>query len=75
MYEVSCRELGIADCEFDVMAFSLERLEADILAHARFRHPHACGALEASPDSPERNALRERIVAAAHVVDSEEALV
>lgn len=70
MYEVSCRDLGVTDCEFDLMAYSLERLELDILAHARLRHPGACGAVDAAPDSPERHALRERIAAAAHEVAS-----
>ncbi len=68
MYEVSCRDLGVADCEFDVMAYSLERLEHDVLVHARYAHPHACAALDADPDSNERRALRARIVAAAHEV-------
>ena len=36
MYEVSCRDLGVADCEFDVMAHSLERLERAVLTHARY---------------------------------------
>ena len=45
MYEVSCRDLGVADCEFDVMAHSLERLERAVLTHARYSHPDACAAL------------------------------
>jgi predicted small metal-binding protein len=68
MYEVSCRDLGVTDCEFDLMAYSLERLELDIIAHARHCHPSACAVLDAAPDSPERRALRERIIAAAHEV-------
>jgi predicted small metal-binding protein len=68
MYEVSCRDLGVTDCEFDLMAYSLERLELDIIAHARYCHPGACAAVDADPDSPERHALRERIAAAAHEV-------
>ena len=68
MYEVSCRDLGIADCEFDLIAYSLERLELDILAHARYRHPGVCPAVDADSDSPERRALRERVVVAAHEV-------
>jgi predicted small metal-binding protein len=68
MYELSCRDLGITDCEFNLMAYSLERLELDILAHARYRHPGVCPAVDADPDSPERRALRERIVAAANEV-------
>ena len=47
---------------------SLERLELGILAHARYEHPDACSAVLADPDSPERQALRERIAAAAHEV-------
>lgn len=68
MYEVSCRALGVTDCEFDLMAYSLERLELDILAHANHCHPGISAAVEADPDSPKRLALRERIVAAAHEV-------
>lgn len=68
MYEVSCRDLGVADCEFDVMAHSLERLERAVLTHARYSHPDACAALHADPDSSERRALRARIRAAAHEV-------
>jgi predicted small metal-binding protein len=68
MYEVSCRDLGLTDCDFDLMACSLERLELGILAHARYEHPDACSAVLAGPDSPERQALRERIAAAAHEV-------
>ena len=75
MYEVSCRDLGVTDCDFDLMAYSLERLELDILTHARSRHPGACTALGADPDSPERRALRARIVAGAHVVREEELTV
>jgi predicted small metal-binding protein len=75
MYEVSCRDLGVTDCDFDLMAYSLERLEIDILAHARFCHPDACTALEADADSPVRRALRKRIAAAAHEVDAEVAVV
>jgi predicted small metal-binding protein len=68
MYEVSCRDLGVTDCDFDLMAYSLERLELDILAHARYSHPGSCAAVDADPDSPERLALRERIAAVAHEV-------
>ena len=75
MYEVSCRDLGLTDCEFDLMAYSLERLELDILAHARYCHPGACTGVDAPPDSPERLALHERIVAAAHEVAVEELAV
>ena len=39
MYEVSCRDLGVTDCEFDLMAYSLERPELDILAHAATATP------------------------------------
>ena len=70
MYEVSCRDLGVTDCDFDLMAYSLERLELDILAHARCCHPGVCAAEDADADSPERRALRERIIAAAHEVAS-----
>ena len=68
MYEVSCRDLGVTDCEFDLIAYSLERLELDILAHASYCHPGICAAVGADPDSPERLALRKRIAAAAHEV-------
>jgi hypothetical protein len=50
------------------MAYSLERLERAVLAHARYSHPDACAALDADPGSPERRALRARIIAAAHEV-------
>lgn len=75
MYEVSCRDLGMADCDFDVLAFSLERLEADVLAHARRAHARACPGLDAASDSPERRALHDRIVAAAREVSYETLLV
>jgi predicted small metal-binding protein len=75
MYEVSCRDLGMADCDFDVLAFSIERLEIDVLAHARLAHPGACAAATAAPGSPERRALHDRIVAAAHVVSFETLVV
>jgi predicted small metal-binding protein len=68
MYEVSCRDLGFADCEFDLMASSLERLELDILAHARWEHPEMHAGLSDDADSPERRALRKRIAAAAREV-------
>ena len=48
---------GVTDCEFDLMAYSLERLELDILMHARYCHPGSCAAVDADPDSPERRAL------------------
>ena len=54
MYEVSCRDLGVTDCDFDLMAYSLERLELDIIAHARYCHPGVCAAVDADPDSAER---------------------
>lgn len=75
MYEVSCRDLGMADCEFDVLAFTLERLETDVLAHARLAHPGACPAVDAAAGSPERRELHERIVAAARQVSYEETVV
>jgi predicted small metal-binding protein len=68
MYEVSCRDLGLTACEFNLMAHSLERLELDLLAHARYSHPAICAGLDADPDSPERRALRERIAAVAREV-------
>ncbi len=68
MYEVSCRDLGLTDCEFVLEAFSIEGLEHGILAHARCSHPGICAAVDADPDSPERQALRERIAAAAHEI-------
>jgi predicted small metal-binding protein len=68
MYEVSCSDLGLTDCEFDLMAYSLERLEHGIVAHARFAHPEVCPAVYADPTSPERAALRLRIAAAAREV-------
>ncbi len=70
MYEASCRDLGVTDCDFDLMAYSLGRLELDFLAHARHCHPGVCAAADADADSPERRALRERIVAAASEVAS-----
>jgi predicted small metal-binding protein len=68
MYEVSCRDLGLTDCDYHLMAYSLERLELDLLAHARYSHPGLCPAVDAEPDSPERLALRARIRAAAREV-------
>jgi predicted small metal-binding protein len=75
MYEVSCHDLGVTDCDFDLMAYSLERLEQDVLTHARFCHPGMCAAVEAAPESFARRALHARIVAAAHVVCEEELTV
>ena len=75
MYEVSCRDLGLTDCEFDLRAYSLDRLELDILAHASHCHPGACAGVDAAPGSPEREALHERIVVAAHEVAAEETAV
>lgn len=75
MYEVSCRDLGVTDCDFDLMAYSLERLEKDVLTHARFCHPGMCTVVDARPESPERRALHARIVASAHVVREEELTV
>jgi predicted small metal-binding protein len=68
MYEVSCRDLGLADCDFVLMAHSLKRLERGVLAHARFSHPELCDALDAAEGSAERKALRRRIAAAAREV-------
>ena len=75
MYEVSCRDLGMTDCDFNLMAYSLERLEKDVLMHARFCHPCMCAAVDADPGSPERRALHARIVAAAHILCEEELTV
>ena len=68
MLEVSCRDLGLTDCDFVLMAHSLKRLERGIIAHARFSHPGACDALDAAEDSAERKALRRRIAAATREV-------
>jgi predicted small metal-binding protein len=75
MYEVSCRDLGMADCDFDLLAYSLERLEFDLLVHARFAHPGQCPAVDADPESPERRALSARIVAAAREAPAESLVV
>jgi predicted small metal-binding protein len=75
MYEISCRDLGLADCEFYLMAYSLERLELDVLAHARHCHPGVCTGVDAPLGSPERLALHDRIVAAAREVAAEETVV
>ena len=68
MYEVSCRDLALTDCDFDLMAFSLERLELGIVAHMRYEHPDVYTAAIGNRVSPERKALRERIAAAAREV-------
>jgi hypothetical protein len=75
MYEVSCRDLGIADCEFDLLAFSLERLETDVIAHARLAHADRCPAVFALPGSPERRVLSERIARAAREVPAESLVI
>jgi hypothetical protein len=75
VYEVSCRDLGMAACDFDLLAHSLERLEFDLLVHVRFAHPGQCPGVDADPDSPQRRALCARIVAAAHEVPSESLVV
>ena len=39
MFEVSCRDLGLAECEFTASAQSLKKLESRMLEHARDEHP------------------------------------
>ena len=39
MLEVSCRDLGLADCEFVATAPSMRKLENAMLEHARDEHP------------------------------------
>jgi len=39
MFEVSCRDLGLAECDFVAAAPSVRKLESKMLEHARDEHP------------------------------------
>ena len=63
MLEVSCRDLGLADCDFSAEADSVKKLESKMLVHARDEHPE----LIAGISEEEHEALIRRIAAAAHL--------
>ena len=67
MYEVSCRDLGVTDCEFDLMPTHSNGWSSTSSPTRATATPALC-AVDAGPDSPERRALRQRIAAAAHEV-------
>ena len=64
MLEVSCRDLGLAQCSFVASASSLWKLEYTILVHARDEHPE----LVADITMEQHDALLRQIAAAAHEV-------
>ena len=63
MFEVACRDLGLADCDFSTEADSVKKLESKMLEHARDEHPE----LIAGITEEEHEALIKRIAAAAHL--------
>ncbi len=64
MLEVSCRDVGIADCDFLASAPNIRKLENVMLEHARDEHPQ----LIAGITEEEHEALMQKIAAAAHEV-------
>jgi len=61
MLEVSCRDLGLADCGFVATAASMRKLENVMLEHARDEHPE----LIAGITEEQHEALMQKIAAAA----------
>jgi len=61
MMEVSCRDLGLTDCEFVGTATSMRKLENVMLEHARDEHPE----LIAGITEEQHEALMQKIAAAA----------
>lgn len=62
MLEVSCRDLGLADCGFVATAPSMRKLENAMLEHARDEHPE----LVAGITEEQHEAMMQKIAAAAH---------
>jgi predicted small metal-binding protein len=63
MFEVSCRDLGLTDCDFVGAADSVKKLESKMLEHARDEHPE----LIAGITEEEHEALMRHIAEAAHL--------
>jgi predicted small metal-binding protein len=63
MLEVSCRDLGITDCDYSAAADSVKKLESRMLEHARDEHPELIAGITAE----EHEALIRRIAEAAHL--------
>ncbi|HZL63462.1 MAG TPA: DUF1059 domain-containing protein [Thermoleophilia bacterium] len=61
MLEVSCRDLGLADCEFVATAASMRKLENAMLEHVRDEHPE----LIAGITEEQHEAMMEKIAATA----------
>jgi predicted small metal-binding protein len=62
MFEVSCRDLGLTDCDYRVVAESVKKLENRMLAHARDEHPEVIAGIT----EEEHETLMRRIAEAAH---------
>jgi predicted small metal-binding protein len=62
MFDVSCRDLGLAGCDFVASAPSPKKLEYKMLEHARDEHPE----LIAGITEEQHEALMRRIAEAAH---------
>jgi predicted small metal-binding protein len=62
MLEVSCRDLGLTDCDYVAVAPSVKKLENQMLGHARDEHPE----LIAGITEEQHEALLKRIAEAAH---------
>jgi predicted small metal-binding protein len=62
MFEVFCRDLGFAECDFTAFAPSLRKLEYKMLEHARDEHPQ----LIAGITEEQHEALMKKIAEAAH---------
>jgi predicted small metal-binding protein len=62
MFEVLCRDLGLAECDFAASAPTLKKLEYKMLEHARDEHPQ----LIAGITEEQHEALMKQIAEAAH---------
>jgi predicted small metal-binding protein len=62
MLEVSCRDLGLADCGFVATAASMRKLENVMLEHTRDEHPE----LVAGITEEQHEAMMKQIAEAAH---------
>ena len=62
MFQVSCRDLGLTECDFVASAPSLKKLESKMLEHARDEHP----GLIAGITEEQHEALIKQIAEAAH---------
>ena len=61
MLEVSCRDLGLAQCDFVASAPNARKLEDKMLEHARDEHPE----LIAGITEEQHEAMMEKIAATA----------